>query len=151
LRDTTLAPQTAYEVHYKSDGQPVSGYVLFAVGSSPGQGFANASAPADGDWSKAGNFLFVDIPATEGEALPATGFPDGYFRYQMATDSFTSMGEGGAPVGAGSKGHLCNIITQEPGELELHLYLSWLDLPGRLLVEMEAQAAFVVEDDGSDE
>ena len=142
---TVLVPDTSYEVHYQADYDRVNGYALFAVAASPGHGFAaGAPAPA-GDWSATGNFLFVDLETDEaGGPIAATGYPDGYFRYQMAGDDIWTTPEADSPDHAGPQGHFCNVTTQGPGQLNLQLYAWWIDEVAYTVVDMETQASFVV-------
>ena len=52
---------------------------------------------------------------------------------------------------AGSQGHLCNFTTQSAGELNLELYMCWLDNDQFEYTEMYTQAQWVVEDPGADD
>jgi len=143
---TVLAPDTTYELHYQVGYDRVNAYVLFAVATSPGHGFAGASAPPAGDWSATGDFGFVDIEA-EFDGLPTPhDYPEGYFRYQMAYDDFWP----GTEKYAGPQGHLCNFTTQSAGELNLELYMCWLDNEAYEYAEMYAQVVYIVaaSDDG---
>jgi len=144
---TVLAPDTTYELHYQAGYDRVNAYVVFAVATSADQGFADAAPPAAGDWSTARDFQFVDIEAELGGLVPAHGYPEGYFRYQMAYDDFWLDTEGYA----GSQGHLCTFTTQSPGELNLQLYMCWLDNDQFEDAEMYTQAQYVVEDPGADD
>ena len=141
---TELAPYTTYEVHYQADYDRVNVYILFAVATSPNHGFAAASAPPAGDWSDTGRFHFEDIEQEWGEPSTAAGYPDGYLRYQMATDDFYWPTEDDPTPFAGPQGHLCNITTQSPGELNLHLYAVWIDDSEYLIVEMQTQGTYMV-------
>ena len=100
--------------------------------------------PPSGDWSATGEFVFIDLVADWGAPFDAFGYPVGYWRYQMVTDEMgPAFGSGSAPT-AGSSGHLCNITTEGLGQLDLDLYLAWVDDPTQTVVETQTQAAFVV-------
>ena len=144
---TVLAPHTTYELHYQAGYDRVNAYVLFAVATSPGHGFAGASPPPAGDWSATGDFGFVDIEAEfDGLATPH-GYPEGYFRYQMAYDDFWPDTD----KYAGPQGHFCNFTTQSPGEINLELYLCWLDNEAYESAEMYTQVVFIVQESAVDD
>ena len=140
----TLTAQTTYEVWYEAEWEAINDYMLFGIATSADQGLSNGTAPVSGDWSSAGNFTFVDLEEEWGAAVQASGYPADHFRYQMATDWFTAARTVDRPPYARSSGHLCNITTNEAGELNLHLYLMWIDEDRYHLVEMEAHATFGV-------
>ncbi|MCP4251139.1 MAG: hypothetical protein GY778_29225 [bacterium] len=139
---TALTPYTTYEVHYDSDLDAVSDYILFAVATAPGQGLSAASAPSAGDWSATGQFTFIDFVDDWDAPISAPGYPAGYWRYQMVTDE---AGPTGVP---GSQGHLCSITTEGPGQFDLHLYLAWTDPATQVVVETQTQAAYTVASPG---
>ncbi len=136
-----LAPYSTYELHYTAGYERIGAYVLFAVETSPEQGLTEVTAPASGDWSGTGNFTFVDLAAEWADPLSAPGYPDGYFRTQMAYDGFWPNSDGYA----GPQGHLCNFTTGTAGVLNLDLALDWLDFESFQEVTMHAQADLVVE------
>ena len=136
-----LAPDTTYELHYQTGYERVAWYVLFAVATSADQGFAAVTPAASGDWSAAGDFSFVNMDAESDGPTAAPNFLDGYYRQQMASADFWPE----TTEYAGAQGHLCNFTTGAAGELNLELYMSWIDEAAYHSVDMQTQATFVVE------
>jgi hypothetical protein len=131
---TTLQPNTAYEVHYEADHEGVHGYLLFAISTSPDESTANAEPAEDGMWATTGNFRWFDLDEDLAGAVPAVGYPDGYYRYDLVWDE----------TDAGPQGHICTVTTGSAGELNLNLHMWWIDELGMVMVNMEAKASFQV-------
>ena len=139
---TVLTPDTTYELHYAAGYKRVAWYVLFAVATSADQGFAAVTAPESGDWSSAGDFSFVNMDAEPDGPTAAPNYPDGTYRQQMASADFWPE----TTDYAGSQGHLCNFTTGSTGELNLELYMAWIDEAAFQSVDMQTQVTFVVEE-----
>jgi len=142
---TTLAPDTAYEVHYATDADCVNAYSLFAVAECAEESIAAGEAPSGGDWSGTGSFMFLDLVAEWGARAPAPGYPEGYFRYQMLADVLPPPDDQDGASCAAASGHLCTITTQAGGELNLHLYMAGVDESGHFLADLDTAVQYVVE------
>ena len=75
-----------------------------------------------------------DLIEDYGGAVTAHGFPEGYYRYDLVSDD----------AQAGAEGHICTFTTGCAGELNLHLYTSWMDVPHLFMVNMETRTTFIV-------
>ena len=131
---SVLAPHTAYELHYQAEYEAVQGYVLATVGTSPDIALTGAKPPARGAWAETGEFLWLNLIEELGAPSPATGYPEGYFFYDLVLDT----------AEAGPRGHLCTFTTGSSGELHLLLHMWWSDEARRCTVYMPARARFLV-------
>ena len=137
---TTLAADTAYELHYSAGTSDVNGYALFAIAGLDGQSIAQATPPSTGDWSDTDLFVYMDITDDPSQEWGAPGYEDGYYRYDLVSDDlWPCVDSCAAPLG-----HLCDFTTEGPGWLTLQLIMYQDDLESRLVVEMEADAEFEV-------
>jgi predicted outer membrane repeat protein len=137
----TLAPHTAYELHYAAESEAVSWYLLRVLAAEADEGADSIQPPITGPWSDTSAFVFEDLLTTYGQLFADPAFP-GLYR----TDSATSqqyVAPGGADAPA--KGKLCIIQTGDPGEFTVVLHMLHLDdgLPART-VAMEQAMSFKV-------
>jgi len=137
---STLAPNTTYELHYDATQGGITGYILFAVGTSEGAPLATAAPPDSGAWSDTGWFTFEPLGARLNAAAPAYGYPDGLYRYALLGDDLVP----GVDTLGRATGHLCNFTTGEAGLLGLALILYAEDFDTYDIVEMATFAQLPV-------
>jgi hypothetical protein len=131
---TVLSPNTSYEVHYLADAQGVNEYELFAVTQTEEVSFAAVVPAPSGPWANTGMFTWFEPLKDFGLLAPAFGFPEGYYRYDMVTDDSEAPAEG----------HMCTFTTGTAGELNLHLYMWWVDAEAMRIVRMETRGTYEV-------
>ncbi len=111
-----LATGTTYSVHFDAGGRKANYYAAFAVATDRVEGFANATAPGQGEWQSTGWFEFVDNELDFGQTFAAPGYPAPYLRTQYVSDEL--------PNGqAASDGHLFDFTTGIAGEVSVDLYM----------------------------
>ena len=131
---TVLSPNTRYEVHYQAEYYAVDSYVLFALSPSVDPSFIGAEPASAGAWANTGNFQWVDLIGDSADLVSAYGFAEGYHHYDVVLDEAV----------ADPEGHICTFTTGSAGELDLDLYMLWVNESEALMVIMQAQAAFLV-------
>ncbi len=137
---SVLEPDTPYRLFYAVDSPRVNNFVLFMVGTTPDDGF-DVAAPTSGRWSSSDGFELIDLEETARGPVRDGSYPEGYYRYVMATNElFEEDGDF-----AGRVGRLCDFVTGAPGEFNLHLYIWWDDPTGEEITQMETRATFPVE------
>lgn len=136
-----LAPHTEYEVHYSAGHDRVNGFAMYGIRLGDGQGFADAAPPTRGPWSDTWNDVYAHLKREAGQRVPAYGYDEDKFRNDLcANNLFPADPERYAPA----VGMIGTITTRGVGDLELHLYMYWLDMQEQVLVLMESVNSFEV-------
>lgn len=137
----TLVANTAYDVHYSTSTDGVSGYTLFGVVEYVEEGIASATQPAMGHWAESTAFQGVSLVSETEPLIPAYGFTHYLVRQFRISDEREI---GGAGTTAPPQGNLCTITTGEPGELTLDLHMYYVDEVSEQVKVMAADASYDV-------
>jgi len=137
---TTLAPHTAYELHYAAQADGVTFYFLYAAAASSASSLDRIEPAVTGPWSDDRLFVFEH---EAGDMPPAPNHPGLRWTDHCIDFHYLSLkAKGDAPSAA----HACTITTGDSGPLTLDLWMFRVQgEPGQPTVIMESSARFAVQ------
>jgi hypothetical protein len=136
-----LAPDTTYELHYRTSFPRIDSYLLSVSGPAIGAGLGSAVTAPVGPWAHVEQFEYYDCASAE-TPLVAPESP-GYYVLDVINGFWTSSNGF-----AGSVGHLCNFTTGPPGPVRLDLFMQYMDAThpvARRFAWMRSHADYVVQ------
>lgn len=137
---STLEPHTAYELHYAAEADGVSFYLMYTAAAGSASGPDLIQPAVTGPWSDDHMFILED---GGDEPLPAASYPGlRWTDWVLDLNYLAPKAKGNAPSAALG----CTIITGDPGELGLDLYMFFRPRESdQAMVVMEANATFTVQ------